>query len=90
MATDPATFYETWPGTMNDMKARAPEIGRAFAPFFKELMKDGALPNKQKELVALGIAVAMRCEPCIFSHVEKCVKAGWTPTELMEGAARKA
>jgi AhpD family alkylhydroperoxidase len=83
---DATKFYETWPATMNGMKARAPEIGKAFGPFFQGLMKDGALNVKQKELIALGVGVYARCEPCIYSHVEKCLKAGATPAEIMEAA----
>jgi AhpD family alkylhydroperoxidase len=71
---------------MNAAKDRAPELGRAFGPFFKELMKDGALPARQKELMALAIAVALRCEACIYAHVDKCLKAGATPQEVMEAA----
>lgn len=78
------TTENPWP--MDKLKARAPEIGRAFAPFFQGLMKEGALSVKQKELIAVGIAVAAHCEPCIGSHVEKCLKAGASATEIMEAA----
>ncbi len=84
MLHDAAKFYAEWAGEMGAAKARAPEIGKAFGPFFQGLMKDGALPVKQKELVALGIAVALRCEPCIYAHVEKCFKSGATGAEIME------
>jgi len=79
-------FYEQWPRQMHDMKARAPDIGKAFGPFFQGLMKEGALPIKQKELIAMAIGVALRCEPCIYTHVEKCIKAGATGAEIMEAA----
>lgn len=86
MLHDASHFYSEWPGAMGAAKTRAPEIGRAFGPFFKELMKDGALPSKQKELIALGIGIAVRCEACIYTHVEKCLKVGATPEEVMEVA----
>ncbi|QOJ01919.1 MAG: carboxymuconolactone decarboxylase family protein [Phycisphaeraceae bacterium] len=77
---------------MNAMKA-APggaEIGKSFGPFFQALMKDstpeGGLSVKHKELIALGIGVASRCEPCIYAHVEKCLKAGANPREVMDAA----
>jgi AhpD family alkylhydroperoxidase len=50
-------------------------------------MKDGALTTKQKELIALGIAVAQRCEPCINLHVQKCLGAGNTSAEVLEAAS---
>lgn len=82
-------FYESWPATMNTAKERGPDIGRAFGAFFQGLMKDGGeggLSVKHKELIALGIGVAVRCEPCIYAHVEKCLKAGATPKEVMDAA----
>lgn len=84
MLHDAAKFYETWPATMAAVKDANPEIGKAFGPFFQSLMKEGALAVKQKELIALGIAVATRCEPCIYAHTEKCIKHGATPAEVME------
>ncbi len=84
--------YESWPAKMNAMKAMpgGVEIGKAFGPFFQGLMKDatsdGGLSVKQKELIALGIGVASRCEPCIYAHVEKCLKAGAMPREVMDAA----
>lgn len=89
MQHDASAFYRSWPTTMNMTKARGPEIGKAFGPFFQGLMKDGGeggLSVKQKELVALGIGLAQRCEPCIYTHIEKCLKAGATPKEIMDVA----
>jgi AhpD family alkylhydroperoxidase len=87
MLHDASGFYASWPSTMNAAKARAPELGKAFGPFFQGLMKDGGeggLSLKIKEIVALAIGVAVRCEPCIYTHVEKCLKAGATSKEIME------
>lgn len=86
MNQDADAFYESWPGMMNAVKQRAPDIGRAFVPFFQTLMKDGALANRDKELIAVGISIALRCEPCIYSHVEKAMKAGATGEQVMEAA----
>lgn len=92
MSTDTATFYQTWPQRMNAMKSAAggSDLGRAFGPFFQSLMKDnaadGGLSVKHKELIALAIGVAMRCESCIYTHVEKCLKSGASPREVMDAA----
>jgi AhpD family alkylhydroperoxidase len=84
--TKASAHYENWPRTMERMKAAAPEIGRGFAAMFQTLMKDGALSVREKELIALGIGLAARCEPCIYAHVEKCVKAGATREQILEAA----
>jgi AhpD family alkylhydroperoxidase len=89
MLHDATAFYESWPATMNMAKAKGPDIGKAFGPFFQGLMKDGGeggLSPKCKELIALGIGIAVRCEPCIYTHIEKCLKAGATPKEVMDTA----
>ncbi len=86
MSHNAADFYATWPATMTGVKSAAPDLGKAFGPFFQTLMKDGALSGKEKELIAVGIAVATRCEPCIYAHVEKCIKFGATPAEVLEAA----
>ncbi|HRJ49563.1 MAG: carboxymuconolactone decarboxylase family protein [Phycisphaeraceae bacterium] len=86
MLNDAAAFYESWPAEMNAAKAASPDLGKAFGPFFQTLMKEGALTVKQKELIALGIAVATRCESCIYTHTEKCVRHGATAPEVMEAA----
>lgn len=79
-------FYQNHPAEMHALKAAAPDIGKSFGPFFQSLMKPGALSVKDKELIALGIGIALRCEPCIYAHVEKCFKAGATPEQIMEVA----
>jgi AhpD family alkylhydroperoxidase len=79
-------FYPNWSSGMAHMKSRTPDIARAFGGFFQSLMKDGALPSRDKELIALGISLAVRCEGCIYSHVDKCLKAGATPDQILEAA----
>lgn len=79
--SNPALDHAT---SMERMKARAPDIGRAFGPFFQGLMKEGALAVKHKELIAVGISVAVRCEACIEAHVSKAIKAGASGAEIME------
>ena len=79
-------FFEQCPGINGAMRARAPEIGKAFGQMFQALKEDGDLTGKQKELIALRIGVAIRFEPCIYLHVEKSLHAGATSVEIMEGA----
>lgn len=63
-----------------------PEELKKFVDFVASVKKDGNLDLKTKELIALGIAVAVRCSYCIGIHVEKCFQAGATPEEIMEAA----
>ncbi len=79
-------FYPGWSAGMVKMKSRTPAVASAFGQFFKSLMGEGALSIREKELIALGIGLAVRCEACIYSHVEKCLKAGATPEQILEAA----
>lgn len=49
--------------------------------------KSGALDEKTKELMALGIAIATRCESCIGFHIRSLIRLGLTREELCEGLA---
>lgn len=89
MHTHAGDFYENWPATIAKLKAMSPEIGKAFGPFFHSLMKDSdaqGLSLKHKELMAMAIGIAVRCEPCIYAHVEKCLQAGATSQEIIDAA----
>ena len=77
-------FYKRWPGIMGDMKGQAPGIAKGFGLMYKELMGDGALTVREKELIAIGIAMAIRCEPCLLAHVEKAVSLGVTKPEFLD------
>lgn len=56
----------------------------AFRALVKAASADGALSHKQKELIALAISVAIRCEGCIVFHTRACVRLGVTREELLE------
>jgi AhpD family alkylhydroperoxidase len=86
MANDTLAFLEKFKGDIETMKQAAPDMVKGFGGMFLHIMKDGALKNKEKELVALGIAVAQRCEPCIKLHTQKCLGAGNTAPEILEAA----
>ena len=45
---------------------------------------DGVLDKKQKELIALAIAVTQRCDACIGFHMRTLVKLGATRQEVAE------
>ena len=81
-----ASHYEKWPSVMGNMKEQAPDIARGFGGMYQKLMGDGALTVREKELIAIGIGMSMRCKPCIYAHVEKAAQAGVTREELLEMA----
>lgn len=59
-----------------------PETAAAFSQLSKAAMEEGALGRKEREYVALAIAVTQRCEPCINFHIEALIRAGASRDEL--------
>jgi AhpD family alkylhydroperoxidase len=45
---------------------------------------DGAIPQKYRELIALGVALTTQCPYCIDVHTANAKKAGVTREELAE------
>ncbi|MGE4449711.1 MAG: carboxymuconolactone decarboxylase family protein [Azospira sp.] len=60
------------------------EVMAGFSQLAQAAIKDGALEKKTKEFVALGIAVASRCDDCIGFHVQTLIKLGATRAEVEE------
>ena len=50
-------------------------------------LRDGALSQKHKELIALGISIAQTCYGCIEYHVSKAVELGASREEIVEATA---
>lgn len=67
---------------LRSLNKTIPDTARAFGALGKAVKEGGVLDFKTKEFVALGIAVATKCDACIALHVEALVKAGATRDEL--------
>jgi len=55
-----------------------------FAQLHSKSLADGVMSRKSKELIALGIAIAARCDACIAYHVHGALRAGATRPEIVE------
>lgn len=86
MSTRADEFLQGWESRMGRAKAAAPDVPRAFGGMFAALMKEGALSAREKELIALGMAMAQRCEPCLLLHTRKALQAGATREQILETA----
>mgnify|MGYP000920845206 FL=1 len=62
-------------------------VSSAFASLRNEIMKEGALSSKEKAIVGLACAVAIRCETCVEFHKKVAKMAGATREEMLEAAA---
>ncbi|MGP1615536.1 MAG: carboxymuconolactone decarboxylase family protein [Pollutimonas bauzanensis] len=69
---------------LGSLRSGLPQVMQSFGALGKAAMAGGALEPKTKELIALGIAVAARCDGCIGFHSQALVRMGATPDELRE------
>ena len=80
-----------WPEHTKDLSAHlrtlrsgTPEVMKAFSGLAQAALAPKALDCKTKELIALGIAVAIRCDDCIGFHVKAALEQGASCDEVME------
>lgn len=64
-----------------------PQTVKGFGQMGQAAKADGALSEKTKEFIALGIAVSTRCDSCIGFHVRSLVRLGATRDEMCEALA---
>ena len=74
-------------GISANMKKLRSGIGptmQGFSSLAQAATQPGALDRKTKELIALSIGVATRCDGCIGFHAEALVKLGASLAEVEE------
>ncbi len=64
-----------------------PDTVKGFGLMGKAAKTEGALSEKTKEFMALGIAIATRCDSCIGFHVRALIRLQATREELCEALA---
>ena len=85
--SDAKEFYGKISGKMEKMKKDVPSVMAGFGALFSKVMVDGAISLREKELIALGIAIAIQCHPCIMAHTKKCLEAGADKAQILEAAS---
>ncbi len=80
-----------WPELTSDLRSQlknlrggVPEVMKAFSGIAQAALAPKALDTKAKELIALGIAVAIRCDDCIAFHVQAALAQGASRDEVLE------
>jgi len=80
-----------YPARRSELQGLMLRLGRelpgpmgGFGNLHKAATASGALDTKTKELIALGIAVAIRCDSCIGFHVHAALAAGATRAEVLD------
>ena len=72
----------------------AAELGTKYFDYYGEVMKAGALSEREKGLIALVVATTQKCPYCIDAYTNQCLSLGISKEEMMEaihvGAAMTA
>jgi len=71
-------------GNLKTLRKDIPDVMQGFSALAQAATRDGALDKKTKELIALAIGVAVRCDGCIGFHTETLVRLGATRQEIEE------
>ena len=69
---------------LSTLRSSTPEVMKSFSDLGRAATADGVLDKKTKELIALALSVAARCDPCIGFHAQTLVKLGATRQEIDE------
>lgn len=64
------------------LRADIPDTTRGFSALAQAATRDGALDKKTKELIAMALSVAARCDPCMGFHAEALVRLGCSRAEF--------
>ncbi len=67
-----------------DISEHAPELGEKFFAWYGAAMADGALGEREKSLIALGVAHALQCPYCIDAYTQDALSKGFDPEQLTE------
>jgi AhpD family alkylhydroperoxidase len=84
MATDYVEHRKHIGSLAKGLRQHIPDVVTAFGQLQKAVMAEGALSVKHKQLIALGLAIAARCEGCIAAHVNGALEAGASVEEVTE------
>lgn len=62
----------------------APEAMKGFEALDKAALAEGAISKKNKELIALAVALTTQCGYCLEVHRKAAIEAGATEEEMAE------
>lgn len=60
------------------------ELGDKFFSWYDEVFKEGALTQREKALIALGVAHAVQCPYCIDAYTKSSLEKGADEEQMME------
>lgn len=62
----------------------SPELWEKFSAYYSAVFAEGALTEREKALIALGVAHAVQCPYCIDAYTQACLEKGSNVEEMTE------
>ncbi len=84
MHKDWTELTATLSAAMAETRKGIPETTKAFGALAQAATASGALDTKTKELIALAISVAVRCDGCVGFHAKAACKQNASRQEVLE------
>ncbi|WP_394172636.1 carboxymuconolactone decarboxylase family protein [Guptibacillus hwajinpoensis] len=63
---------------------KMPQLAKKYNAFTEACFKEGAISQKEKQLIALGISIFSQDEYCIIYHTKGCLDQGCSEQEILE------
>jgi 4-carboxymuconolactone decarboxylase len=67
-----------------EMGKNAPELWEKFQAWYGAVFAEGALTEREKALIALGVAHAVQCPYCIDAYTQECLQKGSNLDQMTE------
>ena len=71
-------------GKFGDMGKGNPVLWEKFMNYYSAVFAEGALTEREKALIALGVAQAVQCPYCIDAYTQACLEKGSNIEEMTE------
>ena len=71
---------------MDALAQELPGVVKAFRELHGAVTEEGSLSARTKQLIIIGISVALRCEPCVRRHISIAKEMGISREEITEAA----
>lgn len=84
MENDWKTANDDLSQAIGSYRQAAAEVAKAFSGLAQAATKPGALDPKTKELIALAIGIAQRCDGCIGFHTQAAIRHGASRDEVLD------
>src|ERR1700682_1788713 len=77
-------YHEEDLGRFSDVGKNAPELWKKFSEWYGAVFAEGALSEREKFLIARGVAHAVQCPYCIDAYTQACLEKGSNLEQMSE------